>query len=116
MGHVARHCEAKLKKVVNKGKSNHAPDHADNKLSTTMWRIWIAKDAHVGGASRSKPSIFDMLIDATKDTGEGLVSTELGLSHQNPSPSSEPSSLLMLPLPLTQAPVQGSHMDFYLAD
>jgi hypothetical protein len=50
MGHVARHYEAKLKKVVNQGKSNHAPNYVVNKLSIAMQRIWIAKDVHAGGS------------------------------------------------------------------
>jgi hypothetical protein len=78
MGHVPRHCEAKWKNVLNQGKYNHAPDYVVNKLSTTsttIRRIWIAKDVHAGEASGSKPSILGTLIDASKDIGEGLVST-----------------------------------------
>jgi hypothetical protein len=57
-----------------------------------MWRIWVAKNVYVGGASRSKQPILEVLIDSSRDTVVGLVSTELGLGYvfQNPSPNHLP--------------------------
>jgi hypothetical protein len=55
------------------GKKWHAlifyffPKTSLNKMSTTLNKILIAKDAHAGGTSESKASILDMLIEATKD-------------------------------------------------
>jgi hypothetical protein len=95
MGHVARG-------KMEKARPDFAapfPKSLVNKLSTTLKKIWIAKDAHAGGASRNMASILDTLIEASKDTGGEFVSTVLALTQQNPSSSSEPSSL---PIPLVQ--------------
>jgi hypothetical protein len=96
MGHVARQCEAKWKKVACPNFATSFPKTSANKMSTTMMKIWIAKDADAGGAFGSNTSILDTLIESSKDIGEGLVLTILALTQQNPSSSSEPSSV---PLP-----------------
>jgi hypothetical protein len=74
---------AKWEKVMVPKVPNHIPKSPVNKSSTMLQTIWVAKEAHAGGAFGSNPSILDTLIDASKDPGEGLVSTVLGLSHQN---------------------------------
>jgi hypothetical protein len=73
MGHVAHHCETKWKKVARHDFVVSFPKTSVNKMSSTLKKIWIAKDAHAGGASGSKASILDMLIEASKDAGESLV-------------------------------------------
>jgi hypothetical protein len=71
------------------------PKTSINPMSTTMRKIWLAKDSHAGGASGSKASILDVLNDAPKEEGDDLVSTELGLGQQNPS---SPLAILSSPL------------------
>jgi hypothetical protein len=48
-----------------------------NHMSTTMRKIWMAKDSHAGGASGSKASILVMLNEASLEVGDHLISTEL---------------------------------------
>jgi hypothetical protein len=66
MGHVDRHCKAKWKKVIWK---DSLPNSVVKHMSTTMRKIWLAKDSHAGGASGSKASILDTLNEASIEAG-----------------------------------------------
>jgi hypothetical protein len=103
-----------MEKIMVSKVPNHIPKLPVNKSSLTLWSIWVAKEAHAGGADGSNPSILDALIDASKDPGDKFVSTELGLSNPSSPLRSSP-----VPLPSTQLQLylsQGSPMAFQRAD
>jgi hypothetical protein len=74
MGHVARHCESKWKKVH---RVDSLPKQAVNQMSTTLERIRLAKSLRAGGVSGSKASILVMLNEVSIETGDDLISTAL---------------------------------------
>jgi hypothetical protein len=55
-----------MEKVIWK---DSLPNSVVNHMSTTMQKIWLAKDSHAGGASRSKVSILDTLNEASIEAG-----------------------------------------------
>jgi hypothetical protein len=107
---VACHCVAIWKRTENQVSAILVPNLLGGNLSTISWRIWVAKVATDGGASRSKQSILEELTDSLKKTGEGSISTELALGsvYQNDSLSSEAP---LFPLP-PQTPDQDCAMAF----
>jgi hypothetical protein len=59
MGHVAHHCEAKWKKVSRPNSVIPLPKSSVKRMSATLNKIWIAKDAHAGGGSGGTEAILD---------------------------------------------------------
>jgi hypothetical protein len=71
---------------VHHTKSNHVPDSEVNNLSMTIWRIWVAKTVHTGGASGSKQPILEVLIDSSGDTRAGVSFNRAWLGSSAPKP------------------------------
>jgi hypothetical protein len=96
---VARHCASKWQKNKQKENLDVESDILGKNPSMTMQRIWVAKATTAGGTSGSKQSILDTLINASKKTREGFISTDLALGdvQQNCSYSPEVPSPHIFP-------------------